>query len=155
MRSPASLGLAALLLLSAALAFLSGPVRSQDPDYQLSFDWSCHQLRCQFEVPNATEAVEGNVTEIAWSFGPNGTSKTGNPVSHTFPSPGTYDVTVVVTAEGDDNGTGNSTGNSTDGGPGQASVTQPVRVSQASTPWAAVVLGLGALAGSVVLSRLT
>lgn len=150
MRSAASAGLALALLLGFSLTPILGLSQAQEPDVEVGIDTSCHQLVCQFEATNATEAVEGNVTAIEWVFGPNGTTAEGTPVEHTFPSPGTYEVQVTVTGT-PANATGNSTGNETP----TASTTEQVTVTGREVPWGAVVFGALALAGSIALSRLT
>lgn len=136
MRSLARLALALTLLLGASLAATAA---AQDDG--VSFSSTCQQLRCFFELDETPAAIEGNVTEVEWTFGPNGTNETGNPVRHTFPSPGTYDVSVQVTGEGENATRVNGTGE--------------VTVSEGEVPWSAVAFGAVALVASIGLARAT
>lgn len=137
MRSLARFALAAALLVGASLAATAA---AQDED-DVSFSSTCQQLRCFFEIDEPPAAIEGNVTEVEWTFGPNGTNETGNPVRHTFPSPGTYDVSVQVTGEGPNATTVNGTGE--------------VTVASGEVPWTALGFGVVALVGSIALARMT
>lgn len=139
MRPLAAAGLALVLL---AGSLLVGPAGAQADGEELSFDSTCQQLRCFFEIENA-EALEGNVSEVEWTFGPNETTETGNPVRYTFPEPGTYDVKVTVTSDLGDNATR------------QANATGEVRVTSGEVPWSAVIFGVVALVASVALARAT
>lgn len=110
---------------------------------EVSFLSNCLQLRCQFEVVNADEVVEGNVTSIDWTFGPDGAQKTGSPVVHTFEQAGTYDVHVTVTGNASDNQTA------------QANATGEVSVQGKQVPLEALGLGVAAILGAIILARLT
>lgn len=139
MRPVTKLGLVVALLAGSSLLAAAGTVASQGED--LSFSSTCHQLRCQFEA-EGQQALEGNVSSIEWTFGPNGTTKTGSPVEHAFQGPGTYDVRLeVTTGETNNTTTANTTGQ--------------VTVSSGEVPWSAVAFGVVALAGSIVLARAT
>lgn len=140
MRPAAKLGLAIALLAGSSLLAAVGPAAAQE-DGSLSFSSTCDQLRCYFEA-EGEEALEGNVSEIEWTFGPNDTTKTGSPVLHTFPEPGTYDVRLTV-----ESGEANDTT--------RANATGEVTVSQGEVPWIAVGFGAAALVASVALARAT
>jgi PKD repeat protein len=142
MRSAAKVGLAvALLAGSALLATVSAAGAQAEEDGQVSFSSTCDQLRCYFEA-EGTESLEGNVSRVEWTFGPNGTTETGSPVLHTFSEPGTYDVQLTVTSgEGNDTVEANATGG--------------VTVARGEVPWIAVGFGAAALVGSVILARAT
>ncbi|PSG96976.1 hypothetical protein BRD56_07815 [Thermoplasmatales archaeon SW_10_69_26] len=140
MRSAAKLGLVVALLAGSALLGSAGTVLAQE-DEELSFSSTCQQLRCYFEA-EGEEALTGNVTEITWTLGPNGTTATGSPVEHDFAEPGTYDVELSVTSgEGNETTTVNATGE--------------VTVAKGEIPWIAVGFGAAALAGSILLARAT
>lgn len=160
MRTVATVVLVALLLVSVPLAAAASSAggdwlqedqqgeEGQDGDQaeeqaEVSFLSNCLQLRCQFEVMNADEAVEGNVTSIDWTFGPDGAQKTGSPVVHTFEQAGTYDVHVRVT--------GNASTNQT----AQANATGEVSVQGKQVPLEALGLGVAAILGAIILARLT
>lgn len=152
MRSLAALA-TALALLAAPLALPLSPARAQAGDGP-TIGANCQQLVCQFEVADADAAVEGNATAVEWTFGPNGTNATGNPVEHAFPEPGTYEVQVTVTGTSP-NATDNATANATGDDPPQASATRRVTVEAGSVPWSALGVGVVALAASIGLARVT
>lgn len=150
MRSARTAALALTLLVGSLAGLSTAIAQDGSTTDELSFDWTCHALVCQFETTNAEQAVEGNVTAVDWTFGPDGNTTSGNPVEHTFPEPGTYDVTVTVT--------GNATGNGTDNGTANASTattTGEVSVSNNEVPWMALGVGAAALVGSLALARMT
>lgn len=149
MRAGATAAIAVTLAAGLVLAGLAGPVQAQGEE-GLSFATNCQKLHCQFEIEDPDAAVEGNATSIEWTFGPNGTTAEGNPVAHTFESPGTYHIQVTVTGNATDSG-GNSTANETS----TATASQQVQVSNGSVPWGALAFGAIALIGSLALSRLT
>lgn len=138
MRSLARIALAAALVTGLGLATI-GVAAAQDGGGEAAFSHTCQQLRCYFEVTDP--GVEGNVSGIEWTFAPNGTTKAGNPVEHTFSEPGTYNVSVLVEGEGENATTASASGQ--------------VSVSEGEVPWSALVFGVVALIGSVALARLT
>ena len=141
MRSLARIALVASLL-AAGIGLAAGTTAAQDGDAEASVSHTCMQLQCNFEVEEAPDSIEGNITRVEWTFGPDGENETGNPVEHRFPEPGTYDVTVVVEGEGGENAT-------------RATTTSEVTVSEAEVPWTAVWAGVLAFVGSIVLARMT
>lgn len=144
MRSLAMLALAAVLATGAGLLAVGGPAVAQDDDGdEVSFSSTCQQLRCFFELTSVPQAMQGNVTEVEWTFGPNGTTKTGDPVEHAFPEAGTFDVSVTVEGGPDANDTR------------RANASSQVTVSGGEVPWSAVGFGAVALVGSVLLARAT
>lgn len=144
MRSLARLALVAALLAGSSVLAATGPVAAQeDAGEEVTFSSTCQQLRCFFEVNEAPEDV-GNVSEVRWSFGPDQANETGNPVRHTFPEPGTFEVSVLV--EGEEDEQGNLT---TATGEGQ------VTVREGEVPWSALGFGAAAFVGSIVLARAT
>ncbi len=71
------------------------PPSNQPP--RAEFEISCQDLRCTF-TDLSTDA-DGNIQSREWSFGDGATSTQRNP-SHTYDSPGQYDVVLVVTDNG-------------------------------------------------------
>lgn len=146
MRSLARLALAAALVTGFGLALCGTAVAQEDEGDDgdgVAFSSTCQQLQCYFEVSDP--GIEGNVSQVQWTFGPNGTNETGNPVLHDFPEPGTYDVSVLVEGEA-----GNESQNAT-----TASGSGQVTVSEGEVPWSALVFGAVALVGSIGLARMT
>jgi PKD repeat protein len=83
------------------------PPPNQAPD--ADYNWTCTDLTCQFT--DGSRDNDGTVTGWVWDFGHDGaTSGERNP-PHTFPSAGTYSVTL--TATDDDGATDASTANVT------------------------------------------
>lgn len=140
MRSLARFALALGLVAGLTLLAVPGTATAQE-DQASTFSWECQQLRCFFEVEQAPPGIEGNITEVEWSFGSEGENATGNPVRYTFAQPGTYNVSVVVHGEGNDTA--------------GVSASQQVQVSSGQVPWSALGFGAAALVGSVVLARAT
>jgi gliding motility-associated-like protein len=54
-------------------------------------------LNAATSFTDSSTILFGSIVSWAWSFGDNGTSSTQNP-AHTYASPGTYNVTLVVTS---------------------------------------------------------
>lgn len=78
------------------------PPANQSP--KARFNFSCVDLTCTFDASGSTDP-DGSVTTWEWSFGP-GTAS-GEQVSHTFPGPGEYMMSLTVT---DDQGATDSLG---------------------------------------------
>jgi gliding motility-associated-like protein len=57
----------------------------------------CETPAQPFEFSNTTDTTGGMVGSILWSFG-DGNTGASNPVSHTYTTPGTYDITLTVTS---------------------------------------------------------
>lgn len=55
------------------------------------FTFSCDALVCDFDGGDSSDP-DGSITSYSWSFGASGVT-----ASHTFDSPGTYDVTLTIT----------------------------------------------------------
>ena len=70
------------------------PPSNQAP--RAEFDISCQDLRCSF-TDRSTDA-DGSIQRREWGFGDGATSTQRNP-SHTYDSPGQYDVVLVVTGQ--------------------------------------------------------
>lgn len=80
----------------------SPPAENRPP--AADFAWSCQGLTCQFT--DQSRDSDGSIASWNWGFGDgSGNSSVQNPV-HTFPSAGTYTVTLGVT---DNSGAGNVT----------------------------------------------
>jgi PKD repeat protein len=73
---------------------VSGPTNTPPT---ASFTSSCNGLACTFT--STSTDTDGTITNYAWNLGDG--NGTGNPVQHTYPAPGTYQVTLTVT---DDDG---------------------------------------------------
>jgi PKD repeat protein len=73
---------------------------------QASFTNSCSDLDCSFT--DTSTDTDGTLVAWHWSFG-EGSSATGQSISHTYPEAGTYTVTLTVT---DENGATDSTAQS-------------------------------------------
>ncbi len=72
----------------------SDPVPGNDSP-TARFTFTCDQLACDFDGSTSSDPEDGDVTSYAWTFQGGGTASTATP-SHTFPAPGTYDVTLTV-----------------------------------------------------------
>ena len=75
-----------------------GPTPPSNKAPKAEFEITCDDLRCSFTDRSTDE--DGTIESRAWDFGDGATSTQRNP-SHTYASPGQYDVTLVVT---DDDG---------------------------------------------------
>ena len=64
-----------------------------------AFTVTCEFLECEVDASGSSDS-DGTIVDHAWDFGDGG-SATGEVADHTFDSPGTYPVTLVVT---DDDG---------------------------------------------------
>jgi PKD repeat protein len=60
-----------------------------------SFTYSCMNLSCNFDGSGSSDS-DGSITSYDWEFG-DGTTASGQTVSHTYDSDGTYTVTLTVT----------------------------------------------------------
>ena len=69
-----------------------------------SFEASCVDLTCEFDGSSSSDP-DGEIVEYAWDLG-DGTSASGEIVSHDYTAAGTYTVTLTVT---DDDGASDST----------------------------------------------
>lgn len=67
------------------------------------FSSDCAYLECTFDAATSTDA-DGTVTSYVWDFGDGATGTDLNP-QHTFASPGTYPVSLVVTDDDGDSAT--------------------------------------------------
>ena len=67
------------------------------PAYTVSSNSSCVGDPITFQ--NASQTSSGNITNFSWNFGDGGTGS-GAPVTHTFNTAGTFDVTMSITTEG-------------------------------------------------------
>jgi PKD repeat protein len=88
-----------------------GPGASNQPPVA-SFVYTCNGLTCDFNASSSSDP-DGSISGYAWSFG-DGSSGSGQTVSRTYATDGTYTVTLTVT---DNNGA-------------TASTSQPVTVSK-------------------------
>jgi len=84
------------------------PVTAQPPEPDnsppwASFAFTCSDLACSFTTNTSTDA-DGFVVAWNWDFG-HGASSTEQSPNHTYPSDGTYTVTLVVTDDGGATGT--------------------------------------------------
>src|SRR4029077_5519482 len=70
----------------------SGGTTNQPP--VASFTSSCSSLTCAFT--STSSDPDGTITSYSWNFGDGGTSTVQNP-SHTYATPGTYNVALTVT----------------------------------------------------------
>lgn len=64
-----------------------------------SFTYSCTDLSCDFDGSGSSDS-DGSITSYDWELG-DGTTATGETVSHTYGSDGTYTVTLTVTDDSD------------------------------------------------------
>ena len=71
------------------------PPPNQTPN--ADFTWTCEGFTCQFT--DASSDPDGNVVGWRWDFG-DGTSSIDRSPSHTFPTGGSYTVTLTVTDDG-------------------------------------------------------
>ncbi|MFW5926891.1 MAG: PKD domain-containing protein [Wenzhouxiangella sp.] len=60
-----------------------------------SFTYSCTDLACDFDGSDSSDS-DGSISSYEWDFG-DGNTATGETVSHTYGSDGTYTVTLTVT----------------------------------------------------------
>lgn len=108
-----------------------------------SFTFACEDLNCDFDVSGSSDS-DGTITSYDWDFG-DGSSGSGEFVSHMFGADGTYTVTLTVTDDGgatdSDSQNVSVSGSSDDGGDnGEVGDNSPVienfTVSGRSTgPW--------------------
>ncbi len=63
-----------------------------------SFTFSCTDLGCTFDGSGSTDD-DGTITSWAWDFG-DGSTGSGETLSHTYGAAGTYTVTLTVTDDG-------------------------------------------------------
>jgi gliding motility-associated-like protein len=68
-----------------------------EPSFTQSNNASCVGEVIQLEDASVTST--GNISNYSWNFG-DGSTTTGNPVSHTYSSAGNFDVELTITAEG-------------------------------------------------------
>jgi PKD repeat protein len=82
--------------------FLSTARSSQAPNESptAAYTQSCLGLTCTFDASSSTDP-DGTVVTYAWDFGDGSASDTGMTPGHTFPTGGSYPVTLTVT---DDDG---------------------------------------------------
>lgn len=66
-------------------------------DFNIIATTACVGDAIQFEDASITST--GNITNYSWDFG-DGNSGSGNPVSHSFSTSGTFDVELTITSEG-------------------------------------------------------
>jgi PKD repeat protein len=67
------------------------------------FTFSCSGLTCAFDA-SASSDSDGNIVDYSWSFGDSAGTAGAN-ASHTYLTPGTYNVTLTVTDNGSATGT--------------------------------------------------
>jgi PKD repeat protein len=72
------------------------PPGNQSPS--ANFTWRCQGLSCQFTDHSSDS--DGSVTARTWSFGDGSAASSEMNPSHTFPSTGSYPVTLTVTDNG-------------------------------------------------------
>ncbi|MCW2530198.1 MAG: domain containing protein [Pseudonocardiales bacterium] len=68
-----------------------------------AFTTTCSLLACSFDASGARDP-DGTIADFSWSFG-DATAATGVTTNHTYPTSGTYDITLTVT---DNSGASNS-----------------------------------------------
>jgi PKD repeat protein len=90
-----------------------------------TFSVACNQLTCTFDATGSGDP-DGTVAGYTWAFG-DGSTGTGNPVSHPYATAGTRDVTLTVT----DNDGGTTT------------VTKSVKSTQAAAAFVAATSSAG------------
>lgn len=83
------------------LDFSGGDGTTNNPP-TAAFTFTCTDLTCDFDGSGSSDS-DGSITSYAWDFG-DGTSATGQTVSHTFDADGTYSVTLTVTDDAGDTG---------------------------------------------------
>jgi serine protease len=99
-----------LVQAQAALDYLAGDNGGGDPDPDpnepptAAFSYSCNELDCTFDGSDSFD-TDGTIESYEWTFG-DGNSASGEVVSHSFASDGSYTVTLTVT---DDDGDSDST----------------------------------------------
>lgn len=108
-----------------------------------AFTVTCNQLRCTFDAREVT-LENGSIASYSWDFG-DGDDGDGAVINHTYATPDTYNVTLTV--ESEDGDTRNETQTVT--------VSADRHGNQDVVPWSALAVGGIALAGSIVVSRMT
>ncbi len=87
----------AMLIALVAVAACDGdsPTAPSNQAPVASFTSACTDLACTFSGAASSDS-DGSVSSYAWDFG-DGTAGTGSAPSHTYASPGTYEVRLTVT----------------------------------------------------------
>lgn len=70
---------------------------SLDPAFIITSPIQCEGFPVEFE--SASVVATGLITDFQWDFG-DGSTGIGSQVSHVFPTPGNYTVTLTITSEG-------------------------------------------------------
>ncbi len=70
---------------------------SLNPAFIITSPVQCQGFPVEFE--SASVVATGLITDFQWDFG-DGSNATGTQVSHVYPAPGNYDVTLTITSEG-------------------------------------------------------
>lgn len=68
-----------------------------DPNFNVVATTACVGDAIEFQDASVTST--GNISNYSWDFG-DGNTATGNPVTHTFNTSGTFDVELTITSEG-------------------------------------------------------
>ena len=68
-----------------------------NPAFIIASPLQCEGLPVDFE--SASAVATGQITDFQWDFG-DGTTGSGGQISHTYNTPGVYDVTLTISSEG-------------------------------------------------------